>query len=181
MSCSAAPKTMGGRRKRGGAYEVPTPADMGPVPEVGARRRKSRKGKKSRKGTRRMRGGVMYGFNGAVGTNGADYGGVPNDAYDSATGRNLGPDPGAPAGTGTSSVLGGRRHRKSRRSFKGKKKSRKMKGGSWNPNAVNVSGTGVGYSSGGSSWASGSGYPIMSGYSTRLGGAPMGADGVRSA
>ena len=160
----------GGRRKRGGGDE-----DMPPA--VGGRHRKSRKsGKKSR------RGGAMYGFTGAVGTNGADYGHVSNDAYESATGRNLGPDPGAPAGT-SSSVVGGRRRKtkKGKKSRKGGKKSRKMKGGAWTPGGVNVSGVGVGYSSGGSSWASGSGYPEMSGYASRVGGAPTNADGVRAA
>ena len=146
-----------------------------------------RHSKKSRKHTRRrgLRGGTMYGFGGAEGTNGPTWDSVANDAYDPATGRNLGPDPGAPAGTGTTSVMrGGRKsrrksHRKGARKGKGKK-SRKMKGGAWNPGAVNVAGTGVGYSTGGSSWASGSGYPIMTGYASRVGGAPMGEDGVRA-
>lgn len=137
-----------------------------------------RKDKKKTRKTRKMRGGNFYGPTGAISPGAMEWGAVSNDAYSSATGANLGPDPGAPAGTG-----GRRRSRRSK--TKGKKKTagrrRKMKGGAFSPGNVNSASTGVGYSSGGSSWASGSGYPEMTGYAARVGGAPMGADGVRSA
>lgn len=143
---------------------------------AGRRHRKSKKA--GRKTRRRMRGGNFYGPTGAISPGAMEWGAVSNDAYSSATGANLGPDPGAPAGTG-----GRRRSRRASRKTKGKKKTgrRKMKGGAFSPGNINSANTGYGYSSGGSSWASGSGYPVTTGYAANVGGAPMGADGVRSA
>ena len=140
---------------------------------AGRRRHKKHSARKTRR--RPLRGGNFYGPTGAIAPGAMAWGAVSNDAYSSATGANLGTDPGAPAG------VGGRR--RSRRSKKGKsrRRSRKMKGGAFSPGNVNSANTGYGYSSGGSSWASGSGYPIVSGYAANVGGAPMGADGVRSA
>ena len=148
--------------------------------------RRHKKGRTARK-TRKMKGGNFYGPTGAIAPGAMEWGAVSNDAYSSATGANLGPDPGAPAGTGVSSVIGGRRRSKKTKKTKGKKKaggrrrSRKMKGGAFSPGNINSANTGYGYSSGGSSWASGSGYPVTTGYAANVGGAPMGADGVRSA
>lgn len=127
-----------------------------------------------------MRGGNFYGPKGAISAGAMEWGGVANDAYDSATGRNLGGDPGAPHGTGMS---GGRRRKtkgkgkKARRSTK-RKNRRALKGGA---GVVNSGGVGYGYSQGGSEWASGSGYPVIGGYPANVGGAPMNAAGVRTA
>jgi len=136
-------------------------------------------GKRSKK---TMRGGNFYGPVGAISAGAMEWGAVENDAYDSATGRNLGGDPGAPHGTG---LIGGRRKKtkgkrkgkKTRRSTK-RKSRRALKGGA---GVVNSAGAGYGYSQGGSEWASGSGYPIINGYPANVGGAPMNAAGVRTA
>jgi hypothetical protein len=94
----------------------------------------------------------------------------------------------------TNSLIGGRRSRasrkggkKSRASRKGKskkttrksRKSRKMKGGAWSPGNVNAAGVGYGFT-GADSGVRG-GIAPASAYPARVGGAPMGADGVRSA
>lgn len=136
-----------------------------------------------RRGKKTMRGGNFYGPKGAISAGAMEWGGVANDAYDSSTGQNLGPDPGAPHGTG---MGGGRKKSKGKGKGKGKKtrrstkrKSRRaLKGGA---GVINSSGVGVGYSQGGSEWASGSGYPIMNAYPANIGGAPMNAAGVRTA
>jgi hypothetical protein len=148
------------------------------------RRHSKRAGRRTRKAKtthrRTMRGGNFYGPSGAISPGAMEWGAVSNDAYSSATGANLGPDPGAPAGT--SSVIGGRRRKtKGKKSAGRRRRSRKMKGGAFSPGNINSANTGYGYSSGGSSWASGSGYPVTTGYAANVGGAPMGADGVRSA
>ena len=133
-----------------------------------------------RRGKKTLRGGNFYGPKGAISAGAMEWGGVANDAYDPATGRNLGPDPGAPHGTGMS---GGRRRKtkgkgkKARRSTK-RKNRRAFKGGA---GVVNSGGVGYGYSQGGSEWASGSGYPVIGGYPANVGGAPMNAAGVRTA
>ena len=133
-----------------------------------------------RRGKKTLRGGNFYGPKGAISAGAMEWGGVANDAYDPATGRNLGPDPGAPHGTGMS---GGRRRKtkgkgkKARRSTK-RKSRRALKGGA---GVVNSAGVGYGYSQGGSEWASGSGYPVIGSYPSRVGGAPMNEAGVRTA
>lgn len=136
-------------------------------------------GKRSKK---TMRGGNFYGPVGAISAGAMQWGAVENNAFDPATGADLGGDPGAPHGTG----MGGGRRKKTKGKRKGKKtrrstkrKSRRaLKGGA---GVVNSAGAGYGYSQGGSEWASGSGYPVMGGYSSRVGGAPMDAAGVRTA
>lgn len=129
-----------------------------------------------------MRGGNFYGVGKAISPGAIEYNAVPNDAYTSG-GQNLGPDPGAPHGTG---MGGGRRKTKGKGKRKGKKtrrstkrKSRRaLKGGA---GVVNSAGVGYGYSQGGSEWASGSGYPVIGGYPANVGGAPMNEAGVRTA
>ena len=98
----------------------------------------------------------------------------------------------------TNSLIGGRRRsrasrvsrkggKKSRASRKGKskkttrksRKTRKMKGGAWSPGNVNAAGVGYGFT-GADSGVRG-GIAPASAYPARVGGAPMGADGVRSA
>jgi hypothetical protein len=139
---------------------------------------------KGGKRSKTMRGGNFYGPVGAISAGAMQWGAVENNPYDPATGRNLGGDPGAPHGTG----MGGGR-KKTKGKGKGKKKGKKtrrstkrksrraLKGGA---GVVNSAGAGYGYSQGGSEWASGSGYPIINGYSSRVGGAPMDAAGVRT-
>ena len=134
------------------------------------------------KRSKTMRGGNFYGPVGAISAGAMQWGAVENNAYTSG-GKDLGPDPGAPHGTGMS---GGRKKTKGKGKRKGKKtrrstkrKSRRaLKGGA---GVVNSAGAGYGYSQGGSEWASGSGYPVIGGYPSRVGGAPMDAAGVRTA
>ena len=139
-------------------------------------------GKRKSKRSKTMRGGNFVGVGAAISPGVLERTAVPNDAYDPATGGNLGPDPGAPHGTG----MGGGRRKKTKGKRKGKKarrstkrKSRRaLKGGA---GVVNSAGVGYGYSQGGSEWASGSGYPVIGGYPSRVGGAPMNEAGVRTA
>ena len=121
-----------------------------------------------------------YGFGGAMGTNGADW-------VASNTSLPMRPDGTvnaeyAAADTATNAHVGGRRRktRKTKKSKKaGKRKSRKMRGGAWSPGNVNAAGAGYGFT-GPTSGVTG-GIAPASGYASRVGGAPMGADGVRSA
>jgi len=137
-------------------------------------------GKRKSRRSKTMRGGNFVGVGAAISPGVLERTAVPNDAYTSG-GQNLGPDPGASHGTG----MGGGR-RKSKGKGKGKKarrttkrKSRRaLKGGA---GVVNSAGVGYGYSQGGSEWASGSGYPVIGGYPSRVGGAPMNEAGVRTA
>jgi len=138
-------------------------------------------GKRKSKRSKTMRGGNFVGVGAAISPGVLERTAVPNDAYTSG-GQNLGPDPGAPHGTG----MGGGRRKKTKGKGKGKKarrttkrKSRRaLKGGA---GVVNSAGVGYGYSQGGSEWASGSGYPVIGGYPSRVGGAPMNEAGVRTA
>ena len=133
-----------------------------------------------RRNKKTMRGGNFYGPKGAISAGAMEWGGVANDAY-SSDGRNLGPDPGAPHGTGMSGgrrkTKGKRKGKKARRSTK-RKNRRAFKGGA---GVVNSGGVGYGYSQGGSEWASGSGYPVIGGYPSRVGGPPTDAAGVHTA
>jgi hypothetical protein len=133
-----------------------------------------------RRNKKTLRGGNFYGPKGAISAGAMEWGGVANDAYTSG-GQNLGPDPGAPHGTGMSGgrrkTKGKRKGKKARRSTK-RKNRRAFKGGA---GVVNSGGVGYGYSQGGSEWASGSGYPVIGGYPANVGGAPMNAAGVRTA
>jgi len=129
-----------------------------------------------------MRGGNFVGVGAAISPGVLERTAVLNNAFDPATGADLGGDPGAPNGTG----MGGGRRKKTKGKGKGKKarrttkrKSRRaLKGGA---GVVNSAGVGYGYSQGGSEWASGSGYPVIGGYPSRVGGAPMNEAGVRTA
>ena len=146
------------------------------APMMGGKRRKTRGTRK----TRKMRGGVMYGPGAAIAPGALEWGGVDTSApYSSATGQAVA-DPFKTSGDTNAKVTGGRR-RKSRKgkSKKGGKKSRKMKGGAWSPGNVNAAGVGYGFS-GTTSGVTGGIAPATA-YPSRVGGAPMGADGVRSA
>ena len=135
------------------------------------------------KRSKTMRGGNFYGVGQAISPGVIEFKPVENNAYTSG-GKDLGPDPGAPNGTG---LIGGRRKKtkgkgkrkgkKTRRSTK-RKSRRALKGGA---GVVNSAPVGYGYSQGGSEWASGSGYPIIGGYPANVGGAPMNEAGVRTA
>ena len=133
-----------------------------------------------RKNKKTLRGGNFYGPAGAISAGNMQWGAVENNAY-SSDGKDLGPDPGAPHGTGMSGgrrkTKGKRKGKKARRSTK-RKNRRAFKGGA---GVVNSGGVGYGYSQGGSEWASGSGYPVIGGYPANVGGAPMNAAGVRTA
>jgi len=86
-------------------------------PVMGGRRRKSVKKGKSRK----MRGGMGYGFTGAIGTNGADY--------TSSWGGEVTKD-GTPVLESAERATGGRRRKSKKASKKAKKSRRKtMRGG----------------------------------------------------
>jgi hypothetical protein len=147
---------------------------------AGGRHRKGHKGKK----TRKMRGGVMYGPGEAIAPGALAWGGVDTSApYDSATGAKVA-DPFGTSPDTNAKVTGGRR-RKSRKTKKSKKskkagrRSRKMRGGAWSPGNVNAAGAGYGFT--GPDAGVRGGIAPASGYASRVGGAPMGADGVRSA
>jgi len=133
-----------------------------------------------RRNKKTLRGGNFVGVGAAISPGVLERTAVPNDAYTSG-GQNLGPDPGAPNGTGMSGgrrkTKGKRKGKKTRRSTK-RKNRRAFKGGA---GVVNSAGVGYGYSQGGSEWASGSGYPVIGGYPSRVGGAPMNEAGVRTA
>jgi len=139
-------------------------------------------GRRKSKRSKTMRGGNFVGVGAAISPGVLERTAVLNNAFDPATGADLGPDPGAPNGTG----MGGGRRKKTKGKGKGKKarrttkrKSRRaLKGGA---GVVNSAGVGYGYSQGGSEWASGSGYPVIGGYPSRVGGAPMNEAGVRTA
>jgi hypothetical protein len=101
---------------------------------MGGRRRKSVKKGKSRK----MRGGMGYGFTGAIGTNGANY--------TSSWGGEVAKD-GTPVLESADRVTGGRRRKSKKASKKAKKSRRKtMRGGAnWqSPAAVGYGFTGTG-------------------------------------
>lgn len=145
---------------------------------MGGKRRKTRKGKKTTRKTRKMRGGVMYGPTQAITPGALQWGAVDTSApYDSATGSKVA-DPFGTSPDTNAKVTGGRRHKG--KSRKGKsKKSRKMKGGAWSPGNVNAAGVGYGFT--GATDGVRGGIAPATAYPSRVGGAPMGADGVRSA
>lgn len=146
------------------------------APMMGGKR-KTRKGKKT---TRKLKGGVMYGPTQAITPGALQWGAVDTSApYSSASGQPIA-DPFKTSGDTNAKVTGGRR-RKSRKgkSKKAGKKSRKMKGGAWSPGNVNAAGVGYGFS-GTTSGVTGGIAPATA-YPSGVGGAPMGADGVRQA
>lgn len=136
--------------------------------------------------TRKMKGGVMYGPGAAITPGALEWSGVDTSApYDSATGAKMA-DPFGTSPDTNAKVTGGRRSRKgkSKKTKKSKKsrksrKTRKMRGGAWSPGNVNAAGVGYGFT-GADSGVRG-GIAPASAYPSRVGGAPMGADGVRSA
>ena len=144
------------------------------TPLYGGKRRKTRK-------TRKMRGGVMYGPGAAIAPGALEWGGVDTSApVSSATGQPIA-DPFKTSGDSNAKVTGGRRRKTKKGGKKSRKtrKSRKMKGGAFNPGNINSAGVGYGFT-GADSGVRGGIAPASS-YPSRVGGAPMGADGVRSA
>ena len=148
------------------------------TPLYGGRRRKTRK-------TRKMRGGVVSGAIGPLSVGAMEYGAVDTSAPVSSSTGQLVNDPFKTSGDNNAKVTGGRRRRKTKkggkksRKTRKSRKSRKMKGGAFTPGNVNAAGTGYGFT-GPDSGIRG-GIAPASGYASRVGGAPMGADGVRSA
>lgn len=147
---------------------------------MGGRHRKGHK-------TRKMKGGVMYGPTQAITPGALQWGAVDTSApYDSATGAKT-VDPFGTSPDTNAKVTGGRRRSRKSKTKKGGKKSRKsrkgrsrkMKGGSWSPGNVNAAGVGYGFS-GATSGVTGGIAPATA-YPSGVGGAPMGADGVRKA
>ena len=137
----------------------------------GGKRRKSRK-------TRRIRGGA-YGFGAPITVGALEVGKVDTATpYSSTSGQRVA-DPFGTSPDSNAKVTGGRR-RKTRKgkSKKGGRRSRKMKGGAFSPGNVNAAGTGYGFT--GPTDGVRGGIAPASGYASRVGGAPMGADGVRS-
>ncbi len=137
--------------------------------------------------TRKMKGGVMYGPGAAITPGALEWSGVDTSApYDSATGAKMA-DPFGTSPDTNAKVTGGRRHKRKTRKGKSKKMSRKtrktrgrrMRGGAWSPGNVNAAGVGYGFT-GADSGVRG-GIAPASAYPARVGGAPMGADGVRAA
>ena len=142
-------------------------------------------GGKRRGKSRKMRGGAGYGFGDPISVGTLSV--VPN-----STSTPMKPDGTvdtkfAAADTATNATVGGRRRTRKggKKSRKGKSKktrrtrSRKMRGGAWSPGNVNAAGVGYGFT-GADSGVRG-GIAPASAYPSRVGGAPMGADGVRSA
>lgn len=127
-----------------------------------------------------MRGGVVSGAIGPLSVGAMEYGAVDTSApVSSSTGQAVN-DPFKTSGNTNAKVTGGRRRRKTKKAKGGKRrKTRKMKGGAWTPGNVNAAGVGYGFT-GPDSGIRG-GIAPASGYPSRVGGAPMGADGVRSA
>lgn len=135
--------------------------------------------------SRKMKGGAGYGFGDPITVGTLSV--VPN-----STSTPMKPDGTVDAKVAamdgnTNSLIGGRRRSRKGKSKKGGKKSRKtrgrrsrkMRGGAWSPGNVNAAGVGYGFT--GADSAVRGGIAPASAYPARVGGAPMGADGVRSA
>lgn len=125
-----------------------------------------------------MRGGVQSGVVGPLSVGAMEYGAVDTSApYSSASGTAIA-DPFKTSGDSNAKVTGGRR-RKTRKTRKSKKSRRRrtMKGGAFTPGNVNAAGVGYGFT--GAAAGVRGGIAPASGYPSRVGGAPMGADGVR--
>jgi hypothetical protein len=148
------------------------------APMMGGKRRKTRATRK----TRKQKGGVMYGPTQAITPGALQWGAVDTSApYSSATGQAVA-DPFKTSGDTNAKVTGGRRHKGKSRKGKSKKagkKTRKMKGGAFNPGNINAAGVGYGFT--GTTEGVRGGIAPASAYPSRVGGAPMGADGVRQA
>ena len=150
-------------------------------PTIGGRHRK---GHKTRKG-RKMRGGVMYGPTQAITAGALQWGAVDTSApVDSATGAKVA-DPFGTSPDTNAKVTGGRRRSRASRKGKSKKskktarRSRKLRGGAWSPGNVNAAGVRYGFE--GPTEGVRGGIAPATAAPSRVGGAPMGADGVRSA
>lgn len=139
------------------------------APLYGGRRRKTRK-------TRRMRGGVQSGVVGPLSVGAMEYGAVDTSAPVSSSSGKAIADPFKTSGDSNAKVTGGRR-RKTRKSKKGGRRRRTMKGGAFTPGNVNAAGVGYGFT--GAAAGVRGGIAPASGYPSRVGGAPMGGDGVR--
>ena len=128
-------------------------------------------GGRKRRGTRKMRGGNFYGMGDPIATGIPTWNAVANAGADPVTG--------AP----TPELYGGRRRRTGKKATrKGGRKSRAgrrharrrtMRGGA---GVVNSAGVGYGYTGTGAG-----GLADATSYASRVGGAPMNPDGVRSA
>lgn len=135
------------------------------------------------KRSRKMK-GAGYGYDGGVinagnivhaGANTSEaY--LPNGSKDAPTNAAFSSD--------TNGMIGGRKSRKSRKTRKTRKtkksrktRGRRMRGGAWNTGTVNAGAVGYGYSApdGGVR----GGIAPVAGYNAKMGGAPMGGDGVR--
>lgn len=136
---------------------------------------------KGGKRSRKTKGGA-YGFGGGV----INAGNPVYDKVDTA-GAYL-PSGGKDAATnalysgGNNAIVGGRKSRKSRKTKKSKKTRktrgrRRMRGGMWSPGNVNAGGAGYGFVAGDPTIRGG--IAPVAGYNSRMGGAPMGGDGVR--
>jgi len=134
-----------------------------------------------------MRGGVFYGVGAAITPGALEYKGVSgSQPVDPNKGAAL-PDPfGTSAKGGDSVLLGGRRHRKSRKGGRksrkaGKKsrKTRKMKGGAWSPGNVNSAIAGTSFVGAQPGMPGAQGRGLYVGYDARTAGGPTaGPDGV---
>lgn len=129
----------------------------------------------------------MYGPTEAIAPGAMAWGGVDTSSPHSAVTGGKVPDPFGTSPDTNSKITGGRRRRgSSKRSKRQTKKKggrrhrrRTMKGGSWSPNNVNAAGVGYGFSAPQAGVTGG--IAPATGYASRVGGAPMNADGTRSA
>lgn len=136
-----------------------------------------------------MKGGAAYGFGGAI---------TPGTLEVKTVNTSLAMNPDGTENTKYSAMddpsrnamVGGRKTRKSRSKKGGKKttrksrksrksRGRKMRGGMWSPGNVNVAGVRYGFT--GPTDGVRGGIAPATAEPSRVGGAPMGADGVRSA
>ena len=144
-------------------------------------------GKRKTRTSRKMKGGVMYGPGAAITPGALEWSGVDTSApYDSATGAKMA-DPFGTSPDTNAKVTGGRRHKRKTRKGKSKKggkktrktRGRRMRGGAWSPGNVNAAGVRYGFTS--PTDGVRGGIAPATAEPSRVGGAPMGADGVRSA
>jgi hypothetical protein len=129
-----------------------------------------------RRRSRKMRGGNFYGFQGALAGSsaGPSWGSVENNAVDPVSGA-VKPDYAMPGGRRrrTGKTRASRKTRGGRKSRRVSRRRRTMRGGA---GVYNAGGVGYGYTGTGAG-----GLTDATAYPSRVGGAPMNADGVRSA
>lgn len=127
-----------------------------------------------RRRSRKMRGGNFYGPGGAISAGVMQWNAVENNAVDPVSGA-VKPDYAMPGGrrrrTGKSRAS--RKTRGGRKSRRVSRRRRTMRGGA---GVYNAGGVGYGYTGTGAG-----GLTDATAYPSRVGGAPMNADGVRSA